>query len=85
MWNVYLRARAVRHQSSGGLVYYRATYSGENMAPSWLTSRMMQVTGAAFQAEASLNTQATDPKSHTPVRTFYTRFSPVLLPAKFRW
>jgi hypothetical protein len=31
---------------------------------------MMQVTEAAFQAQASLNTQATDPKSHTPVGTF---------------
>jgi hypothetical protein len=28
---------------------------------------MMQMTGAAFQAEVSLNKQATDPKSHTPV------------------
>lgn len=32
--------------------------------------------GAAFQAQASLNTQATDPKRHTLVRTFYIRFSP---------
>ena len=31
---------------------------------------MMQVTRAAFQAKASLNQQATDPKSHTPVRNF---------------
>ena len=30
----------------------------------------------------SLKLQATDPKSHTPVRTFYTRFSSVPLPAK---
>jgi hypothetical protein len=29
---------------------------------------MMQVTRAAFQAKASLNEQATDPKSHTLVR-----------------
>jgi hypothetical protein len=55
------------------------------MAPARLTSRMMQVMGAAFQAQASLNEQATDPMSHTPVRTFYTKFSPVLLPAKFQW
>jgi len=41
----------------------------------------MQVTRAAFQAVASLNEQATDPKSHTLVRTFYTRFSSVPLPA----
>jgi hypothetical protein len=38
---------------------------------------MMQVARAAFQAVASLNQQATDPKSHTLVRTFYTRFSSV--------
>jgi hypothetical protein len=31
---------------------------------------MMQVTRAAFQAVASLNQQATDPKSHTLVRNF---------------
>jgi hypothetical protein len=31
---------------------------------------MMQVTRAAFQAQASLNQQATDPMSHTLVRTF---------------
>jgi hypothetical protein len=42
---------------------------------------MMQVTRAAFQAFASLNKQATDPKSHTLVGNFYTRFSPVSLPA----
>ena len=30
---------------------------------------MMQVTRAAFQAVASLNVQATDPKSHTLVKT----------------
>ncbi len=30
---------------------------------------MMQVTEAAFQAKVSLNEQATDPKSHTSVRT----------------
>ena len=46
---------------------------------------MMQVTRAAFPAQASLNKQATDPKSHTPVGTVYTRFSPFPLPAKFRW
>src|SRR5437870_768419 len=51
------------------------------MAPSRSTPRMMQVTRAAFQAVASLNQQATDPKSHTLVRTFYTRFSSVPLPA----
>jgi len=33
----------------------------------------------------SLNKQATDPKSHTLVRNFYTAFSSVPLPAKFRW
>jgi hypothetical protein len=38
---------------------------------------MMQVARAAFQAVASLNQQATDPKSHTLVRTSYTRFSSV--------
>ena len=53
------------------------------MAPSRSTPRMMQVTRAAFQAQANLNEQATDPMSHTLVRTFYTRFSSVLLPAKF--
>jgi hypothetical protein len=31
---------------------------------------MMQVTRAAFQANVSLNSQATDPKSHTPVESF---------------
>jgi hypothetical protein len=31
---------------------------------------MMQVTRAAFQAFASLNKQATDPKSHTLVNNF---------------
>jgi hypothetical protein len=35
---------------------------------------MMQVTRAAFQAVASLNEQATDPKSHTPVKNFLTGF-----------
>jgi hypothetical protein len=38
------------------------------MAPSRSTPRMMQVTRAAFQAVASLNEQATDPKSHTLVK-----------------
>jgi hypothetical protein len=42
---------------------------------------MMQVTRTAFQAFANLNEQATDPKSHTLVGNFYTRFSPVPLPA----
>jgi hypothetical protein len=42
---------------------------------------MMQVTRAAFQAFASLNKQATDPKCHTLVSNFYTRISPVPLPA----
>jgi hypothetical protein len=42
---------------------------------------MMQVTRAAFQAVASLNKQATDPKSHTLVSNFYIRFSFMLLPA----
>src|SRR5437870_9273268 len=42
---------------------------------------MMQVTRAAFQAVASLNEQATDPKSHTLVRITYTLSSPVLSPA----
>ena len=41
----------------------------------------MQVTRAAFQAVASLNEQATDPKSHTLVRITYTLSSPVLPPA----
>jgi hypothetical protein len=41
----------------------------------------MQVTRAAFQAVASLNKQATDPKSHTLVSNFYTRISLVPLPA----
>jgi hypothetical protein len=35
---------------------------------------MMQVTRAAFQAIASLNEQATDPKSHTLVKDFFTGF-----------
>jgi hypothetical protein len=42
---------------------------------------MMQVTRAAFPVLVNLNKQATDPKSHTPVSTFYTRISPVPLPA----
>jgi len=42
---------------------------------------MMQMTRAAFQAVASLNEQATDPKSHTLVRITYTLSSPVLSPA----
>jgi hypothetical protein len=46
---------------------------------------MMQVTRAAFQAIASLNEQATDPKSHTLVKDFFTGFFYILLPAKFRW
>lgn len=33
---------------------------------------MTQKTGAAFQALVSLNEQATDPTSHTPVRRIYT-------------
>ena len=45
------------------------------MAPSRSTPRMMQVTRAAFQALASLNEQATDPKSHTLVRILFTGFS----------
>src|SRR6266480_4153941 len=60
---------------------YRATYSGENMAPSRSTPRMMQMTRAAFQAVVSLNEQATDLKSHTLVRITYTLSSPVLSPA----
>jgi len=51
------------------------------MAPSRSTPRMMQVTRAAFQAIASLNKQATDPKSHTLVRITYTLSSPILSPA----
>ena len=39
------------------------------------TPQMMQVTRAAFQAIASLNEQATDPKSHTLVRILFTGFS----------
>jgi hypothetical protein len=42
---------------------------------------MMQVTRAAFQAVASLNEQATDPKSHTLVNIAYTLSCPVLSPA----
>ncbi len=42
---------------------------------------MMQVTRAAFQAKASLNEQATDPKSHTLVKNVYTSCSFVPLPA----
>ena len=42
---------------------------------------MMQVTRAAFQAFASLNKQATDPKSHTLVSDFYTGIFPAPLPA----
>jgi len=45
----------------------------------------MQVTRAAFQAFASLNEQATDPKSHTLVKNFFTAFLQSLLPAKFQW
>ncbi len=33
---------------------------------------MMQGTGAAFQAQVSLNPQATDPMSHTPVQNKLT-------------
>src|SRR5262245_52850174 len=51
------------------------------MAPSRSTPQMMQVTRAAFQAVASLNEQATDPKSHTPVKNVYTSGSLVPLPA----
>jgi len=36
---------------------------------------------AAFQAQASLNKQATDPTTHTPVGSFLAKFSPVPLPA----
>lgn len=39
------------------------------------------MTRAAFQAIASLNQQATDPKSHTLVRITYILSSPVLSPA----
>jgi hypothetical protein len=35
---------------------------------------MMQVTRAAFPVLANLNEQATDPKSHTLVRNFFTGF-----------
>jgi hypothetical protein len=42
---------------------------------------MMQVTRAAFLAVASVNEQATDPKSHTLVRITYTLSSSVLSPA----
>jgi hypothetical protein len=38
------------------------------------------MTRAAFQAIASLNKQATDPKSHILVRITYTLSSPVLSP-----
>src|SRR4030095_14615006 len=54
--------------SSFGLVYLQSHVFGENMAPSRSTPQMMQVTRAAFQAFASLNEQATDPKSHTLVK-----------------
>jgi len=42
---------------------------------------MMQVTRAAFPVLVNLNKQATDPKSHTLVSNFYTKISPVPLPA----
>ena len=51
------------------------------MAPSRSTSRMMQVTEAAFQTVASLNEQATDTTSHTSVKIAYTLSSPVMSPA----
>jgi len=51
------------------------------MAPSRSTPQMMQATRAAFRAHVSPNEQATDPKSHTLVSNFYTRISPVPLPA----
>jgi hypothetical protein len=35
---------------------------------------MMQVTRAAFPVLANLNEQATDPKSHTLVKNFFTGF-----------
>jgi hypothetical protein len=47
---------------------YRATHS----APSRLTRRMTQMTGAAFQTQVSLNSQTTDPTSHTPVNVHST-------------
>ncbi len=56
-------------KTSPGLVYLQSHVFGENMAPSRSTPRMMQVTEAAFQAKVSLKEQATDPKSHTSVRT----------------
>ena len=37
-------------------------------APSRSTRRMMQMTGAAFQAQANLKEQVTDPTSHIPAR-----------------
>jgi hypothetical protein len=43
---------------------------------------MMQGTGAAFQAQVSLNQQATDPMSHTPVQSYANLSGSYSLPAK---
>jgi hypothetical protein len=43
---------------------------------------MMQGTGAAFQAQVSLNQQATDPMSHTPVQGYANLSGSYSLPAK---
>jgi hypothetical protein len=64
---------------------YRASSGRTVNLASRSTPRMMQVTRAAFQADPNLNEQVTNPKSHTPVRNFYTRFFPLPLSTKFRW
>jgi len=54
-------------QTRGHHPWVTSTSRATRSAPSRSTRRMMQRTGAAFQAEVSLNEQITDPKSHTPV------------------
>lgn len=51
---------------------YSATHSGENLGTIPAGPRIMQLTRTAFQAQASLNPQASDSKSHTLVRITYT-------------
>ena len=55
------------------------------MAPSLSTPSDDAGDEGGISGYASLNEQATDPKSHTLVRDFYTELLLVSLPAKFRW
>jgi hypothetical protein len=58
------------NKSSKRLVYYQS-HDLERLAPSRQAFRMMQMTGAAFQAEAIPVSKSADPASHTPVRKIY--------------